>query len=482
MKSALRWAGQNGALVVIAGVVLGLAFPMLSDLARPYLAVAIFIFTFGSFLKFDAKSIGGEVANVKRNALMILWATFGVPLVIFLIIIIARPGPELAQGLLFWALVPASPACVAFAAILRLNIPIALLATVVGTAASPFYIRCLLRCSAAGRLDIDPIATCMELVLLIGGAFVASVAAKRRAGPFIRANPEAMTWTLPAFTSSPGMGSMRGMQAHSPAQPATSELVFRASGFYACCFSASRWIAGTAPRPWRYGRTAALTAGLISGTRTITLAWVVLGDKVLPLADLFLATGMVAKYTARRAGRTGCWRASSPQTAPWRAPPRDAPTHRLGRTSPLRSLQSGETDCCVDVFRPAARWNPVQPEASAASLPPPRRRALRHVRQERAQSLRHGEMRDGGVSFLPHAGKMPGELLAALAAAENEDVEMFKSRASAASFMLEEHRRRAHLATMGQRRCVRGLLGSGRKADDISAAAGSNEQHRSKSD
>ena len=67
MKSALRWAGQNGALVVIAGVVLGLAFPMLSDLARPYLAVAIFIFTFGSFLKFDAKSIGGEVANVKRS-------------------------------------------------------------------------------------------------------------------------------------------------------------------------------------------------------------------------------------------------------------------------------------------------------------------------------------------------------------------------------------------------------------------------------
>jgi hypothetical protein len=49
---------------------------------------------------------------------------------------------------------------------------------------------------------------------------------------------------------------------------------------------------------WRYGRTAALTAGLISGTRTITLAWVVLGDKVLPLADLFLAASMVAKYTA----------------------------------------------------------------------------------------------------------------------------------------------------------------------------------------
>jgi hypothetical protein len=37
---------------------------------------------------------------------------------------------------------------------------------------------------------------------------------------------------------------------------------------------------------------------LISGTRTITLAWDVLGNEVLPLADLFLATSMVAKYTA----------------------------------------------------------------------------------------------------------------------------------------------------------------------------------------
>ena len=49
---------------------------------------------------------------------------------------------------------------------------------------------------------------------------------------------------------------------------------------------------------WRSGRTPALTAGLISGTRTITLAWVVLGTDVAPLADMFLASAMVAKYAA----------------------------------------------------------------------------------------------------------------------------------------------------------------------------------------
>ncbi len=293
MKLVLQWAGRNGAMVVIAGVILGLGIPYLAELARPYLAVAIFIFTFGSFLKFESASFAGEIAQGRRTALMVAWTTFGVPLIVMLFIKIARPGPELAQGLLFWALVPASPACVAFAAILRLNITIALLATVIGTALSPFYIPALAAMFGGYHLDIDPLATCLHLVLLIGGAFLASVAAKRLARSFIRENPEAMTGIAVFAMFLAGMGSMRGMQAHLLAQPAQSvEFVLLA---YALLFGAE--LLGTMLF-WRYGRTAALTAGLISGTRTITLAWVVLGSNVLPLADLFLATGMVAKYTA----------------------------------------------------------------------------------------------------------------------------------------------------------------------------------------
>lgn len=293
MRNVLQWAGRNGAAVVIAGVAIGLCIPYLSDLARPYLAIAIFIFTFGSFLKFDDTSLGNELGRARQIALMVLWATFGVPLVIVLLIRVTHPGPELAQGLLFWALVPASPACVAFAAILRLNIPIALLATVIGTAASPFYIPALAAMFGGYSLDIDPLATCLHLVLLVGGAFLASVVAKRLASSFIRENPEAMTGIAVFAMFLAGMGSMRGMQAHLLAQPQTSlEFVLLA---YVMLFAAE--LTGTFLF-WRYGRNAALTAGLISGTRTITLAWVVLGNEVLPLADLFLATSMVAKYTA----------------------------------------------------------------------------------------------------------------------------------------------------------------------------------------
>jgi len=293
IRRVLRWAGQNGAAVVIAGVIIGLCIPFLSELARPYLSVAIFIFTFGSFLKFDSKTIGSEIANMKRNSLMILWATFGVPLSIVLIMMITRPGPELAQGLLFWALVPVSPACVAFAAILRLNIPIALLATVLGTAASPFYIPALATVFGGYHLDIDRVETCQHLLLLVGGAYLASLAVKRLASPFIRENPEAITGIAVLAMFLAGMGSMRGMQAQLLTHPETS-LAFVLLA-YGLLFGAE--LAGTLLF-WRYGKTAAYTAGLISGTRSITLAWVVLGNHVLPLADLFLATGMVAKYTA----------------------------------------------------------------------------------------------------------------------------------------------------------------------------------------
>lgn len=293
MKIALQWAGRNGAAVVIAGVLIGIAVPYLSDLARPYLAVAIFIFTFGSFLKFNSATLGDDVRSIGLVSLIVLWATLGIPMLVMLLIALTHPGPQLVQGLLFWALVPASPACVAFAAILRLNIGIALLGTVIGTAASPFYIPALAAAFGGYRIDIDPLATCLHLVLLIGGAFLAAVAAKRVAGSFIRQNPEAMTGIAVFAMFLAGMGSMRGMQAHLLAQPDLSiEFVLLA---YVMLFGAE--LIGTFLF-WRAGRSTALTAGLISGTRTITLAWVVLGSNVLPLADLFLATSMVAKYTA----------------------------------------------------------------------------------------------------------------------------------------------------------------------------------------
>jgi BASS family bile acid:Na+ symporter len=293
MKTILQFAGRNGALVVILGVVLGFAFPALSSTARPYLALAIFIFTFGSFLKVDPGAFRAELKHSQRTVLMLLWATFGVPLVVFAIVALFRPDPGLTQGLIFWSLVPTSPACVAFAAILGLNTTIALVATVIATAATPFYLPALAAAMGGYQLTGDPFQVCLRLVVIVGGAFLAGAAVRRFAGSFVRDNPGAMTGIAVLALFLAGLGSMRGMQANFLASPQLIIELVLLSYLLLLGFQ----IVGTLLF-WRCGRTPALTAGLISGTRTITLAWVVLGNDVLPAADMFLASAMVAKYTA----------------------------------------------------------------------------------------------------------------------------------------------------------------------------------------
>lgn len=292
MKAALAWAGKNGTWVVIGGVALGFAVPDLAALARPGLAAAIFVFTFGSLLKFDLASFRTEWVQAPRNAAMLAWATFGVPLLVAALIHVWQPSAGLAQGLLFWALVPSSGACVAFAVLLGLRTPLALLATVAATAASPFYLPWLAAALGSTTLAIDPTAMSLRLLAIVGGAWIASLLVKRFAGAFVRGNPDVMTGIAVAALFVAGLGSMRGMWAAFTAEPAqTLSLLGVAYGLIAAAL-----LIGTLLFR-RCGLSAALTAGLIGSTRTITMAWVVLGDDVLPLADVFLGCAMVAKYT-----------------------------------------------------------------------------------------------------------------------------------------------------------------------------------------
>jgi len=115
---------------------------------------------------------------------------------------------------------------------------------------------------------------------------------KRFASSFVRDNPDAMTGIAVLALFLAGLGSMRGMQAHFLAEPLqTLKLLGLAYGLLLGFQTVGTLMF------WPSGRTPALTAGLVSGTRTITLAWVVLGNNVLPLANVFLGCAMVAKYT-----------------------------------------------------------------------------------------------------------------------------------------------------------------------------------------
>jgi BASS family bile acid:Na+ symporter len=295
LRRCLQAAGRHGAAVVILGLVVGFLVPGLAEAARPLLALAVLIFSFGSFLKLDGGAAAEEWRRAPLTLLVAAWCALGIPLATALLLRLLPLDPGLAQGVLLWAAVPTSAASVAFAAILGLAPSLALVATVVGTAAAPLLLPLLMATAGGGiALATDPLQLCLNLLGLLGGAAALALVARRLAGGLIAANPDAMTGITVLALMLAGLGSMRGVQAAFLAEP----LRVLALLLLAYLLLIGTQILGTLLFWPLLGARGALTAGLAGGTRTITLAWVVLGPEVSHLANLFLAMAMVAKYTS----------------------------------------------------------------------------------------------------------------------------------------------------------------------------------------
>ncbi|MFO1027539.1 MAG: hypothetical protein U1E70_20365 [Acetobacteraceae bacterium] len=282
----LAFAGRNGPLLLLFGVLVGLVAPLLADFAYPLMGVAVFVFTLGAFLKVDAAAFKAEAADWRTIVAILAWAAFGVPLLACALVRIMPPDPELATGLLLCTLAPPVGSAAAIAAMLELSAPLALLATVVPTLAAPFYLPPLAALLADASLAINPVALSLRLGAIVGGAALASWLLRRFTGRWVTANPNAMTGIAVLGLLLVGLGAMHGMRAQVLSQPGRAGLLltlafatnagFQAIG--ALLFSAS-------------GRTRALTVGLVSGNRNITLIWSAAAPFLVdqPGVELFLA-------------------------------------------------------------------------------------------------------------------------------------------------------------------------------------------------
>lgn len=293
MSAALGWAARHGAWVVMLGVALGVASPALSAAARPLLSAAIFVFTLGALLKLEPMSLRAELAHPGRAVALVAWSGLGLPLVVIAVLAVVDPPPGLAQGLLLWALVPSSGACAAFAVLLGRPTALALIVAVATTALAPLTLPWLGQALGGVALAATPAATSLRLLGLIGGAWAAAYTMRRWAGGLVRGRPEVMAGVSVLALFVAGMGAMRGMQGVFLAAP------WHTLGLLAlaCAVFALAWAVG-AMLFLRCGEDVAWIAGLVGATRTVTLAWVVVGDAMLPTANAFLGAAMVAKYSA----------------------------------------------------------------------------------------------------------------------------------------------------------------------------------------
>jgi predicted Na+-dependent transporter len=196
------------------------------------------------------------------------------------------PDPDLTVGILLCALAPPVGSAAAIAAMLGLSAPLALLATVVSTLAAPFYLPPLAVVLAGAELAVDPISLSLRLGLIVGGAAVASWVLRRFAGHWVTANPNAMTGIAVLGLILVAIGAMRGMRDQILAAPGQAAMLLG----LAFVINLGLQVAGAA----LFGATnriRALTVGLVSGNRNITLVWAAaapfLADR--PKVELFLA-------------------------------------------------------------------------------------------------------------------------------------------------------------------------------------------------
>lgn len=286
LRDVLAFAGRNGPLMLFLGVLIGLVAPPLADATRPLLGLAVFVFTLGAFLKVDRASFRKETRQRAWIATVLAWTTFGVPLTMLGLIRLFQPDAALAQGLMLCMLAPPVGSAAAIAAMLGLSAPLSLLATVVATVLSPLYLPPLASWFAGYDLHIDPVGMTGRLLLIVGGACVCATLPRRYAGRFVAENPHAMTGVAVVGLILVAIGAMRGMQAYFLEHP--REVV----GYLALAFlvNAGFQLLGAllfAQSGW----SRALTVGLVSGNRNVTLAWAAAGSSLMayPQVELYLA-------------------------------------------------------------------------------------------------------------------------------------------------------------------------------------------------
>jgi predicted Na+-dependent transporter len=289
-REMLAFAGRNGPLMLFGGVLIGLISPTLADAARPLLGLAVFVFTLGAFLKVDLASFRKELERPAWTACMLAWTTFGVPVVMLGLVRLVQPQSGLAQGMMLCMLAPPVGSAAAIAVMLGLSAPLSLLATVAATLLSPLYLPLLANWFAGYQLHIDPVAMTARLLLIVGGACACATLLRRHAGRFVAENPHAMTGIAVLGLILVAIGAMRGMRNYFVAHP--REVV----NCVVLAFAVNAGFQGLgailfAPA----GRMRALTVGLVSGNRNVTLAWAAASASLMgqQQVELYLAASVL---------------------------------------------------------------------------------------------------------------------------------------------------------------------------------------------
>lgn len=282
----------RGSTLLLAGVVTGLVFQSLAEIARPFMGAAIFVLVLGTFLQTDERQFLHALRRPLISLLLPLAAMLVCPILVALAARGVGLGQDMTAALVLSVCAPPSSGTAAIARMLGLDAALPLAVTLLSMALAPLTVP-LIAAQFAG-LALDPLVLAARLVLLVGGAGLLALILRRVAASRLARHAGALDGIVLAALLVFAVSTMAGIRAQFEAEPAIALALI-------CLAFASNLglqVLGALLMPGSFAER--LSTGLVLGNRNVGLIWSAMGAAVSPLTALFFAATQFPIYMTPR--------------------------------------------------------------------------------------------------------------------------------------------------------------------------------------
>jgi BASS family bile acid:Na+ symporter len=295
---SLAWMERRSAVLLAAGVFVGLISQDLAALCKPLVSVSVFFLLTATILRLDWSQVLRRLKAPFLPLFIVAALMVGAPLLIAPLLDVLHVPEFLHTPVVLLSSSPPLIAVPAYALLLGLDGPLALVILVVGSLLQPFIQPPVALALVGVKVDIGLLPLMIRLAVFIGGSFALGAVLRAVAGRerIMRHGPTlggVAVFMLLVFA----IGIMDGVRGVILADPlhalACIGAVFALSFGLQIVGILVFWAA--APL-WRISGHEALTASLVAGTRNLATLVAVLGDSASADVYLVLAVNQFPMY------------------------------------------------------------------------------------------------------------------------------------------------------------------------------------------
>ncbi|MGY2051978.1 hypothetical protein [Methylobacterium sp. JK268] len=285
---ALSALGRHGPLLLVLALAAGAVSSDLASYAHDLLSISAFLLTLGSFL---TATLSPPEKGLSRSRLILAlaWIGLGVPLLIVTLLVPLHLDPALYSGVVLSVVAPPVGSAAALATMLGLSPRLALTASILLTAAAPALMP-LLAALLGAEVSLDVGRLALRLLLIVGAAALLSALTRRWRAHLADVLPSAVAAAGVAVIGLMivGLAVTHGVRTQLAASPQEF------AAYVAAAVAVNLGVGAAASAlfaPW--GGRDALTVGLVSGNRNVTLAWAAAGTTLAAPSEAYIAACVI---------------------------------------------------------------------------------------------------------------------------------------------------------------------------------------------